>query len=55
LSAKFSKNLNRSAQRGEYESSRSHYPMQLLQRPNGVFLNSFCINCNQSLNATLCQ
>jgi hypothetical protein len=32
LNAKISKNSNKSAQSGEYESCRSHYPLQLLQR-----------------------
>jgi hypothetical protein len=38
----FSKILNRSAQSGKSESCRSHYPLQLLQRPSSVFLHGFC-------------
>jgi hypothetical protein len=53
LNVKISKNLNRSAQSGEYESCRSHYPLQLLQRLYGVFLHGFWTNCYQTLNATL--
>jgi hypothetical protein len=47
--------LNRSAQNFEYESCRSHYPLQLSQRPQGVLLNSFGIKSTQSLNAIHCQ
>jgi hypothetical protein len=37
---------------GRRRSGRIH-PLQLLQRLKGVFLNGFCINCSQPLNATL--
>jgi hypothetical protein len=48
-------NLNWSAPRSKKQSCRSHYPLQLLQWLYSVFLNGFCINCCQTLNATIFQ
>jgi hypothetical protein len=42
LKLKNSNFLNTSAQNSEYESCRSHYHLQLSQRPYGFFLNRFC-------------
>jgi hypothetical protein len=47
--------LNRSAQNIEYESCRSHYPLQLSQRLYGVFLNRFCKKSFPTLNVNMCQ
>jgi hypothetical protein len=47
-----SKILNKSAQNFEYESCRSHYPLQHSQRPYGVFLIRFCTTSLSTLNAT---
>jgi hypothetical protein len=44
LTAIFFRNLNRSAQCDQQESCRSHYPLQLSQKPYSVFLNGFCRN-----------
>jgi hypothetical protein len=55
LTAIFSRNLNRSAQCGQQKSCRSHYPLQLLQRPSSVFLTRFCRNALPTLNAALFQ
>jgi hypothetical protein len=53
LNALNSKKLNKSAQSGQKESCRSHYPLQLSQRPYGVFLHGFCTKCCQTLNVTM--
>jgi hypothetical protein len=50
-----SKILNRSAQNFEYKSCRSHYPLQLSQRPYGVYLSRFCKRSLPTLNVNLCQ
>jgi hypothetical protein len=51
LSAFYSKFCNYSALRYNKQNCRSQDPQQLLQKLYGVFLNCFCINCSQTLNA----
>jgi hypothetical protein len=53
LTVIFSQNLNRSAQCGQQENCRSHYPLQLSQKSYNVFLNGFCRNVVPTLNAGL--
>jgi hypothetical protein len=55
LKLKISIFLNTSAQIFEYESRRFPYPLQLSQRPYGVFLNIFCTHGLPTLNATHIQ
>jgi hypothetical protein len=47
--------LNTSAQSFEYKSCRSHYHLQLSQRPYRFFLNRFCTKDLPTLNATQFQ
>jgi hypothetical protein len=47
--------LNRSVPNFEYESYRSHYPLQLSRKPYRVFLNRFCKKGLATLNVNLCQ
>jgi hypothetical protein len=55
LNTIYSKILNKSEQNFEYENCRSHCPLQLSQRPYGVFLNRFCRSGLPTLNATQFQ